>query len=121
MCGIAGIINFDGSPVSGNDIQRMIDSIAHRGPDGEGVFCDGPIGLGHRRLAVIDLSPAGHQPMQSINGRYVISYNGEVYNYLELRKKLEKLGYHFATKTDTEVSVPTVIWTKATVDAFSVN
>lgn len=77
MCGIAGLINLDGSPVSPVIIKMMTDAIAHRGPDGEGQWIDRNIGLGHRRLAIIDLSPAGHQPMISLNQRYVITYNGK--------------------------------------------
>ena len=103
MCGIAGILNADGSPVSPVAIKVMTDSIAHRGPDGEGQWVEGPIGLGHRRLAIIDLSPAGHQPMVSADHRYVISYNGEIYNYRELRADLEADGFRFRSQTDTEV------------------
>lgn len=103
MCGIAGIFNLDGEPVSPVALQKMTDAIAHRGPDGEGHFTSGAIGLGHRRLAIIDLSPAGHQPMQTADGRYVISYNGEVYNFKELRIELESLGHHFLSRTDSEV------------------
>jgi asparagine synthase (glutamine-hydrolysing) len=103
MCGIAGIFNLDGEPVSAGILKRMTDAIAHRGPDGEGFYTDGPIGLGHRRLKVIDLSPAGHQPMISNHRRSAISYNGEVYNFRELRLELESLGYRFQSQTDTEV------------------
>lgn len=103
MCGIAGIYNLDGAPASSYIIKRMTDAIAHRGPDSEGQFTEGSIALGHRRLAIIDLTPAGHQPMQTHDGRYVISYNGEVYNYRELRTALKSNGYRFHTGTDTEV------------------
>ena len=81
----------------------MTDAIAHRGPDGEGYFCDGPIGIGHRRLAMIDRSDAADQPMASPDGRYVLSYNGEVYNFRELRRELEALGVPFRSHGDTEV------------------
>jgi asparagine synthase (glutamine-hydrolysing) len=81
----------------------MTDAIAHRGPDGEGQWAEGNVGLGHRRLAIIDLSPAGHQPMVSVDHRYVISYNGEIYNYRELRADLEVEGFRFRSHTDTEV------------------
>ncbi len=81
----------------------MTDTLAHRGPDGEGFYIDSFIGLGHRRLAIIDLSPAGHQPMTTKDGRFVISYNGEIYNFQELRLELETLGYQFHSRTDTEV------------------
>ena len=103
MCGIAGILNFTGAPVSPVVLRRMTDAIAHRGPDGEGSYCDGGVGLGHRRLAIIDLSPAGHQPMISRDAQVVLSYNGEIYNFQELRTELEALGYQFHSKTDSEV------------------
>ena len=103
MCGITGILNFDQQPVSSSKIKLMTDSIIHRGPDGEGQWTDNYIGLGHRRLAIIDLSPAGHQPMQTRDGRYILTYNGEVYNFKELRIELESLGYQFHSNTDSEV------------------
>jgi asparagine synthase (glutamine-hydrolysing) len=103
MCGIAGLVHLDGAPVSAITIKQMTDAIAHRGPDGEGHWIDGHVGLGHRRLAIIDLSPAGHQPMISPDGRYVLTYNGEVYNYRELRIDLESLGHQFRSNTDSEV------------------
>src|SRR5437667_229374 len=77
MCGIAGIIRFDGAPVQPEDLKRMTDAQFHRGPDGEGTWADGSVGLGHRRLAIIDLSDAGSQPMSGPNGE-VLVYNGEV-------------------------------------------
>lgn len=103
MCGIAGIFNQNGEPVSPVILRRMTDAIAHRGPDGEGFFIDRFIGLGHRRLAIIDLTPAGHQPMITPNGHYILSYNGEIYNYQELRIQLEAKGYQFRSRTDSEV------------------
>lgn len=103
MCGITGLINLDGAPVSPVILQKMTDAIAHRGPDGEGHWIEGNVGLGHRRLSIIDLSPAGHQPMISADHRYVLSYNGEIYNYRELRTELEAEGYWFRSKTDSEV------------------
>ena len=103
MCGVAGIVNLAGEPVSGVTVRAMTDAIAHRGPDGEGQFCDGPVGLGHRRLAIIDPTPAGHQPMQTPDGRYVLSYNGEVYNFNLLRAELEARGRRFHSRTDSEV------------------
>jgi asparagine synthase (glutamine-hydrolysing) len=103
MCGIAGIIHLDGASVAPPILQRMTDAIAHRGPDGEGHWIEGNVGLGHRRLAILDLSPAGHQPMVSADHRYVFSYNGEVYNFKELRSELEAAGYWFRSKTDSEV------------------
>ena len=103
MCGIAGIFNLNGVPVSPGVLRTMTDAIAHRGPDGEGFYVDSFIGLGHRRLAIIDLSSAGHQPMATPDGQLVISYNGEIYNFRELRTELEALGYRFRSRTDTEV------------------
>lgn len=103
MCGLAGIFNIEGSPVSNVMLRQMTDAIRHRGPDGEGHYFDGCIGLGHRRLAIIDLTDAAHQPMQTEDGRYVISYNGEVYNFNELRIKLKSLGHVFHSRTDSEV------------------
>ena len=103
MCGICGIFNLNGEPVSPVDLRKMTDAIAHRGPDGEGFYTDSFIGLGHRRLAIIDLSPAGHQPMLTQDGQFAIIYNGEVYNFQELRAELESLGYQFRSRTDTEV------------------
>ncbi len=103
MCGITGLINLDDSPVSPVTLQKMTNAIAHRGPDGEGHWIEGNVGLGHRRLAIIDLTPAGHQPMISADHRYVLSYNGEIYNFRELRADLEAEGYWFRSKTDSEV------------------
>lgn len=103
MCGIAGLVNLDGTPASPVVLRRMTDAIAHRGPDGEGQWIEENVGLGHRRLAIIDLSPAGHQPMIGADHRYVLSYNGEIYNYRELRTELEAKGYWFRSQTDSEV------------------
>ena len=103
MCGIVGILNYDDEPASSVILKRMTDEISHRGPDGEGHWVEGSVGLGHRRLAIIDPSPAGHQPMISSDGRYVLSYNGEVYNFKELRLELERKGYLFCSQTDSEV------------------
>lgn len=103
MCGIAGIFNMNGEHASPVTLRKMTDAIAHRGPDGEGFYNDGCVALGHRRLAIIDLSPAGHQPMISADGEVVLSYNGEIYNFQELRIELEALGYQFRSRTDAEV------------------
>ena len=103
MCGITGVINLNGMPVSRAAIRAMTDVIAHRGPDGEGHYVDGNVALGHRRLAIIDLSPAGSQPMTTEDGSLIIVYNGEVYNFLELRPQLQARGYRFHSNTDTEV------------------
>ena len=85
MCGIAGLIHQCGQAIDRQFLKKMTDIILHRGPDGEGLFVDGAIGLGHRRLAIIDLSKAGHQPMLYLS-RYTITYNGEIYNHLELER-----------------------------------
>lgn len=103
MCGIVGILNFNQQPVAYSQLKAMTDSIFHRGPDGAGQYIDGNLGFGHRRLAIIDLSPAGNQPMQTPCGRFTITYNGEVYNFKELKIQLEALGYKFHSQTDTEV------------------
>lgn len=103
MCGIAGFVNLSGAPAEPLLVRRMTDAIAHRGPDGEGQWVEGNVALGHRRLAVIDLSPAGQQPMVSADHRFVLSYNGEVYNFQELRAELQAKGYWFRSKTDSEV------------------
>ncbi|MFQ5541513.1 MAG: asparagine synthase (glutamine-hydrolyzing), partial [Candidatus Binatia bacterium] len=103
MCGIVGIFNTDGRPVSIVTLRGMTHAVAHRGPDGEGFYTDSFVGLGHRRLAIIDLSPAGHQPMSTPEGDIVLIYNGEVYNFHELRTELEAKGYRFRSRADTEV------------------
>ncbi len=103
MCGITGIWQTDGAPVERNVIQTMTDALAHRGPDGQGIRVSASLGLGHRRLAILDLGPAGHQPMSYAGGRYWIVYNGEVYNFLELRAELEQIGHRFVSDSDTEV------------------
>ena len=103
MCGIAGIVNLDGEPVPPPVLREMTKAIEHRGPDGEGHWIEGNVGLGHRRLSIIDLSEAGKQPMQTSDGRWLISYNGEIYNYRELRADLSAKGYIFRSRTDTEV------------------
>lgn len=103
MCGIVGILNLDNSPVDVAIVERMRDALAHRGPDGFGTYVDGSIGLGHRRLSIIDLSEKAHQPMVSPDGRVAISYNGEIYNFRELRTELTKAGWQFRSRSDTEV------------------
>jgi asparagine synthase (glutamine-hydrolysing) len=105
MCGIAGVVNFDGAPPPPDLLKRMTDAIAHRGPDGEGWFIAGPIGLGNRRLAIIDLSDHGRQPMTNESGDVVVTYNGEIYNFRELRADLERCGHRFRSTTDTEIIV----------------
>ncbi len=107
MCGIAGIIDFRGRQVDRTVLERFCDLLAHRGPDDRGAaeFRAGPIraGLAHTRLAVIDPTPAGHQPMLGADGRFVVVFNGEIYNFKELRAELESSGYSFRTACDTEV------------------
>lgn len=103
MCGVTGFINLNGEPASPVILKKMTDAIKHRGPDGEGQWIEGNVGIGHRRLAIIDLSPAGHQPMISADHRFVLSYNGEIYNYRELRTNLESEGVWFRSNTDSEV------------------
>jgi asparagine synthase (glutamine-hydrolysing) len=103
MCGIAGVLDLRGEPVAHETVQRMTDAIAHRGPDGEGHWREGPVGLGHRRLAIIDLSPAGRQPMLDENGAAVLVFNGEIYNFRELRAELERFGRRFRSQSDSEV------------------
>lgn len=103
MCGIAGVVELDGRPASPDVLQRMTAQIRHRGPDGAGVHVDGPVGLGNRRLAIIDLSEAGAQPMLNDAGDIALTYNGEVYNFCELRAELERAGRRFRSRSDTEV------------------
>jgi len=103
MCGIAGIYRPGGEPIPHQVIRTMTDAIKHRGPDDDGYYVDNDIALGHRRLSIIDLSVAGSQPMSTDDGHYVLIYNGEIYNYQELRLKLKEKGYRFQSKTDSEV------------------
>lgn len=103
MCGICGVINLDNTPVEQSVIRTMMDSMKHRGPDDEGDFYEGNLGLGFVRLSILDLTRAGNQPMITYDGRYVIVYNGEIFNYIELRDDLIKKGYRFRTRSDTEV------------------
>ncbi|HVM90441.1 MAG TPA: asparagine synthase (glutamine-hydrolyzing) [Verrucomicrobiae bacterium] len=105
MCGIAGLISAQQSPVNGDVLSKMSSAIAHRGPDGEGRWTDGECGLVHRRLAIVDLSDAGKQPMLSHDGRFAITFNGEIYNYKELRRELEASGVSLRSTSDTEVLV----------------
>ena len=105
MCGIVGLFNLQQEPVSAEMLKRMTDIMAYRGPDGEGHFVDKFIGLGHRRLSIIDLSPAGKQPMSNETGDIQVTYNGEIYNFKELRVELESRGHRFKSNTDTEVIV----------------
>lgn len=120
MCGIAGIYNLNGEPVPSSLLKSMADSIAHRGPDGEGYFTDGPVGLGHRRLAIIDLSPTGRQPMANETADVIITYNGELYNFRELQVELQALGHRFHSQSDTEVVVHAYEqWGERCIDRFN--
>ncbi len=101
MCGIFGIVNQDRKAVSQDLIEAGTKLVAHRGPDGSGFFIDANIGLGHRRLSIIDLTDSGNQPMHGWDS--IIIYNGEIYNYLEIKIELEKKGYNFKSQSDTEV------------------
>lgn len=104
MCGIAGKIYLNEKEVTDSQIKQMTDAVLHRGPDDDGTYVskNKKVGLGQRRLSIIDLSPLGHQPMAYMN-RYWITFNGEIYNYLEEKNKLLKLGYKFKSKSDTEI------------------
>src|SRR5688572_6249762 len=102
MCGIAGIFDPTGAPVSGGDVAAMCGALVHRGPDEGGFHLDGPLGLGMRRLRVIDLA-SGSQPVRNEDGSVWVVFNGEIYNFRELRRGLESAGHVFYTRTDTEV------------------
>ena len=120
MCGIAGIVHLDGETASPVHTRAMAEAVRHRGPDGEGQWCEGPVGLGHRRLAIIDLSEHGRQPMITRDGRMVITYNGEVYNFRELRAELEAEGYGFRSDTDSEVVLNAFhAWGERALDRFN--
>ena len=105
MCGIAGIIKFNGSSISTNEIDELTDSLAHRGPDGRGTWFNQNknIALGHRRLSILDLSDAGHQPMISKDGFLTLVLNGEIFNFIEIKNELKDKGHTFISHTDTEV------------------
>lgn len=120
MCGICGIIRFDHQTVSQAPLKSMMQIMKHRGPDDEGMFIDENVGLGFVRLSIIDLSPAGHQPMLSDDKRYIMVFNGEIYNYIELREELIKKGHHFNTQTDSEVLLKSYIeWGESCLNRFN--
>ena len=120
MCGIAGYLHFSGKSADKSILKGMTDAIAHRGPDGEGLWHEQQVAIGHRRLAIIDPSPNGVQPMLSAEHRYVLSYNGELYNYPELRKELEAKGYWFRSECDTEVVLNALVeWSEKALDKFN--
>ena len=103
MCGFAGVIAFGGRQVDGNVVERMGRTLHHRGPDDDGLYVAGNVGLAFRRLSILDLSPSGHQPFTSDNGRLTMVFNGEIFNYIELREELRALGHVFRSSGDTEV------------------
>ena len=103
MCGILGVFNLNRSPISLNNLKLMAEKMAHRGPDGEGFYLKDEIGLAHKRLAILDVSSRGAQPMSSKNGEWIITFNGCIYNYLELKIDLLSKGHEFVSTTDTEV------------------
>lgn len=120
MCGIAGIWNRNGQPVENETLHGMISTMTHRGRDGSGTFIDQDLGLAHVRMSIIDLSDGGHQPMSSADGRYHINYNGEIHNYIELRKELESTGYSFHSHCDTEVALAAyVTWGENCFNRFN--
>src|SRR5213076_1085918 len=105
MCGIVGIVNLDPrETVDEALLKRMRDVLRHRGPDGEGLWAEGPVGLGHRRLAIVDVA-GGHQPMANEDDTVWITFNGEIYNHAALRPGLEAKGHRFRSRTDTDATI----------------
>ena len=116
MCGIVGIIGL-GKDVSTHKVHAMNNRIEHRGPDAEGFFIEDGIALGHRRLSIIDLSAGANQPLFDISNRYVIVFNGEIYNYAEVKSEID---YHWTSNSDTEVILAAYIkWGKACLDKLN--
>lgn len=119
MCGITGIFDATGKPIDRDLLERMTLALHHRGPDGQGFFVDGSMGLGHRRLSIIDVE-GGSQPIASKDGSLQIVFNGEIYNFIELRSELESAGHTFTTRSDTEVIVHAYEqWGKRCVERFN--
>ena len=119
MCGIAGVLDLRGEAVPQRELEAMADSISHRGPDDSGTFARGPVGLVNNRLAILDVSDAGHQPMSTDDGRYVLVYNGELYNFRELGRELESRGHVLRSRGDTEVVLRAwQEWGAACLDRF---
>src|SRR5207253_2929744 len=104
MCGICGVLRFDGRPVAPDQLEAMTESLAHRGPDGMGMELRGGAGIGHRRLSIID-PRGGAQPMFNEDRQVAVTFNGEIYNFRELARELESAGHVFRTRSDTEVIV----------------
>ena len=123
MCGLAGLIRLDGSRAEQADeavVRAMCELTSYRGPDDQGISAIGPLCLGSRRLAIIDVSPAGHMPMADPTGRWWIAYNGETYNFHETRDELEKRGVHFRSHSDTEVVLHAwMTWGPACLDRLA--
>ena len=120
MCGIVGDINFNNRAIEEQNIREMMHKIKHRGPDDEGIFIEDSVGLGFVRLSIIDLSSAGHQPMISDDSRFVLIFNGEVFNYIELREELRAKGYKFRSNSDTEVVLKSYQeWGEKCLDKFN--
>ncbi|MBL0703039.1 MAG: asparagine synthase (glutamine-hydrolyzing) [Sulfurospirillum sp.] len=120
MCGISGIINKYKSEVDKKEIKNINDLISHRGPDDEGFFYENNFAFAHRRLSILDLSDNGHQPMHYLDKKYTITYNGEIYNYLELKEELLGCGYLFNSHTDTEIILASYHeWGRRCVDKFN--
>ncbi|MFC1863002.1 asparagine synthase (glutamine-hydrolyzing) [Thermodesulfobacteriota bacterium] len=105
MCGICGKLEFNGNGISEERLKRMTRSLSYRGPDDEGIFCQPPVGLGHRRLSIIDLSPSGHQPMSNEDGSIWMVFNGEIYDFEKLRDMLKAKGHRLKSRTDCEVII----------------
>ena len=110
----------DGRPVMAADVNAMIEAILHRGPDGRGIWAEGATGIGHSRLSIVDLSARANQPMKSACGEAVLSYNGELYNFQELRRELVRLGHKFTSESDTEVVLNALIeWGPGALKRFN--
>src|SRR5712692_8375930 len=105
MCGIAGLYSLSGEPASAEHVRGMCDLLKHRGPDDSGLWAEGPVALGHRRLSIIDLSPRARNPMPNENESVWLIFNGEVYNYKDLRRDLIERGHSFRSETDSEVVI----------------
>jgi asparagine synthase (glutamine-hydrolysing) len=120
MCGICGVVNLENHPVKEQVLHPMMQAMKHRGPDDQGTFSDNNVALGFVRLSIIDLSTAGHQPMFSDDGRYVLIFNGEIFNYIEIKEELISMGHSFTTKTDSEVLLKAYIqWGEDCLNRFN--